>query len=72
MNVPYVGMNAAIAPKTALTVNAERRARRRPSLSPRLPHTMPPIIIPRNVIAPYKFNEKLGLESLINAEIQYV
>lgn len=44
---PYVGMKAVATAKTALVARAETRVLLRPTLSPRVPHTRPPIIIPR-------------------------
>lgn len=48
---PYVGINAVIMPNRAFTNKADSKARRRPTLSLRLPQIMAPIIIPMNVIA---------------------
>jgi hypothetical protein len=52
MNVPYVGMKAAITLNTAFTPSADRRVLRRPMRSDKLPHTTPPTIMPRNVMPP--------------------
>lgn len=52
MNVPYVGMKAAITLNPALTPRAESRVLRRPILSAKFPHRVAPTIIPTNVIAP--------------------
>jgi hypothetical protein len=52
MNVPYVGMKAAMTLKTAFTPSADRRVLRRPMRSDKLPHTTPPTIMPTNVMPP--------------------
>lgn len=51
-------MKAVATANIALVVSADTNVLRRPSLSPREPHTSPPIIIPKKDIAAWKKKRK--------------